>query len=98
MNCKRKEEIRKKKRKAMLHYGIKELKQVTSCESKERERSLRQIPNLFINNSTCVKLLLLFCLETEYAQCMLYKPSSCLYMSLFNADKKKVNTSGNRSA
>ena len=60
MNCKRKEEIRKKKRKAMLHYGIKELKQVTSCESKERERSLRQIPNLFINNSTCVKLLFCF--------------------------------------
>ena len=56
---------------------------------REREKSLRQIPNLFINNSTCVKLL--FCLETEYAQCMLYKPSSCLYMSLFNADKKKVN-------
>ena len=58
---------------------------------REREKSLRQIPNLFINNSTCVKLLLLFCLETEYAQRMLYKPSSCLYMSLFNADKKKVN-------
>lgn len=36
-----------------------------------------------------MKLLLLFCLETVYAQCMLwnsnYKPSSCLYMSLFNA-------------
>ena len=41
VNCKRKEEIRKKKkRKAMLHYGIKELKQVTSFESKERERGL----------------------------------------------------------
>ena len=39
-DCKRKEEIRKKKRKAMLHYGIKELKQVTSFESKERERGL----------------------------------------------------------
>ena len=40
VNCKRKEEIRKKKRKAMLHYGIKELKQVTSSESRERERGL----------------------------------------------------------
>ena len=55
VNCKRKEEIRKKKRKAMLHYGIKELKQVTSCGSKEGEKYLREIPNLFINNSTCVK-------------------------------------------
>ena len=45
----------------MLHYGIKELKQVTSCGIKEGEKYLREIPNLFINNSTCVKLL--FCLK-----------------------------------
>ena len=39
VNCKRKEEIRKKKRKAMLHYGIKETK-TGNQQWKQREREV----------------------------------------------------------